>query len=72
MRIIHTTDLSKEGNDCYIYKSVSLIEEFSMYTTLTAEKYVGWSDRKDIYVKYNPTCDYDKAKFEYKRAGGKL
>ena len=30
MKVIATTDLSKEGNDCYIYKSVSLVKEFDL------------------------------------------
>ena len=38
MKVISTTDLSGEGNDCYIYKSVSLVEAFSMYTVIEAEK----------------------------------
>lgn len=72
MKIISTTDLSTEGNDCYIYKSVSLIEEFGMYNILTAEKTVGWFDGKQMYLKAETTCDLDRAKFMYKQAGGIL
>ena len=38
MKIISTTDLSREGNDCYIYESVSLVEAFGMYTVIVAKK----------------------------------
>jgi len=72
MKVISTTDLSDYGNDCYIYKTVSLVEEFGMYNVLTAEKVVGWQDRAQMYLKSNTTCDKDKAKYMYKQSGGVL
>ena len=42
MKIIHNTDLSASGNDCYIYKSVTLFEDLGLYGVLTTEKTVGW------------------------------
>ena len=72
MKIISTTDLSREGNDCYIYESVSLVEAFGMYTVIIAVKTVGWHDRKDIYCQSDITSDFEQAKFRYKRAGGIL
>ena len=72
MKIISTTDLSHEGNDCYIYKSVSLVEEFGMYNILTAEKIVGWCEREQMYLKAQSTYNFDKAKWMYKQAGGIL
>ena len=72
MKIISTTDLSRGGNDCYIYESVSLIEEFGMYTVITCQKVVGWSERKDIYCQSNPTTDIDEAKHRYWEYGGNL
>ncbi len=72
MKVISTTDLSHEGNDCYIYKSVSLIEAFGMYNILTAEKTVGGFSRKTMYTKSDITCDLDQAKYMYKQAGGQI
>ena len=72
MRVISTTDLSDYGNDCYIYKSVSLIEAFGMHTVITADKTVGWFDRKTIYCQSDVTSDFEQAKFNYKQAGGIL
>lgn len=72
MKVISTTDLSQAGNDCYIYKSVSLVEAFGMYTIITAEKTVGWFDRNEIYARSDVTCDLERAKFLYKKAGGIL
>lgn len=71
MKVISTTDLSREGNDCYIYQSVSLVEAFGMYTVIVAEKVNGcWSTRK-IYCK-DTTSDLDMAKHMYKQSGGTL
>lgn len=72
MRVISTTDLSRTGNDCYIYESVSLIEAFGMYKVITAEKTVGWFENEQIYTSSNLTCDFDEAKRMYKKAGGIL
>ena len=70
MKVISTTDLSHEGNDCYIYKSVNLVEAFGMYTIITAQKIVGWNSSKQIYSKATVTCDLDEAKYMYKQCGG--
>lgn len=72
MKIISTTDLSHEGNDCYIYKSVSLVEEFGMYTVITCQRVVGWSKSEDIYFWGDPTTDIDEAKHRYWEYGGNL
>jgi hypothetical protein len=72
MKVISTTDLSHGGNDCYIYKSISLIEEFEMYTVVTAEKVVGWQDRQSISCDSKTTCDLQQAKYMYRQAGGIL
>jgi hypothetical protein len=70
MRVVHTTDLSDYGNDCYIYKSVSLLEAFGMYNIIIAEKVTGWVDVKRIYTQSEITCDEDRAWFLYKKYGG--
>lgn len=72
MKVISTTDLSTDGNDCYIYKSVSLVEAFGMYNILTAEKVVGWCEREQMYLMADSTCNFDKAKYIYKQKGGIL
>lgn len=70
MRVLSTTNLSDYGNDCYINKSVSLVEAFGMYNILTAEKIVGWCSRDNMYLKSDTTCDFEKAKYMYKQSGG--
>ena len=72
MKVISTTYLSNYGNDCYIHKSVSLVEDFGMYNILTAEKVVGWREREQMYLEADTTCNFDKAKLMYKQAGGIL
>ena len=40
MRVISTTDLSHEVNGTYVYKSVSLFEEFGMYNILDVKEFI--------------------------------
>ena len=72
MKVISTTNLSREGNDCYIYQSVSLIEAFGMYTVIVADRTTGWCDRKTIYCQSEVTTDFNKARLMYKQVGGIL
>jgi hypothetical protein len=71
MRVISTTDLSREGNDCYIYESVSLVEQFGIYIVLNFYKVIGWAQREEVNVlKY--TSDRNEAEKAYKFFGGNL
>lgn len=69
MKVISTTDLSREGNDCYIYESVSLVEAFGMYSIIRAEKVAGYWGSKDIGCTL-ATNDLYEAKQMYKEYGG--
>lgn len=71
MRVISTTDLSRAGNDCYIYETVSLIEQFDMYAIIICRKVTGWAEREEVLVT-EVTTDYYKAVDEYKYCGGIL
>ena len=72
MKVLYTTDLSREGTDCYIYESVSLIEVFGMYTVVTAQKVNGWAERMSINCLPEPISDLDEAKSLFIKFGGKL
>ena len=72
MKIISTTDLSREGNDCYIYESVSLVEAFGMYAVIICERVTGWSDYEEMEFRGKPTTDIEEAKQRYWEYGGKL
>lgn len=50
MNVLATTDISTDGNDCYIYKSVSLVEQFGMFGIIIMEKTTGWFDSSNIMV----------------------
>ena len=52
MEVIYTTDLSRPGNDVYIYESVSLIKQFELYAIIKVYKVVGWSEREEVTVLY--------------------
>lgn len=69
MRIISTTDISREGNDCYIYESVSLVEQFGIYAVIICQRVTGWAEREGMHV-LDSTTDLDSAKVAYKKYGG--
>jgi hypothetical protein len=69
MRVISTTDLSHYGNDCYINRSVTLMEQFGLYTVVVCQKITGWF--KDDYVGADYiSTNYDDAIKAYKDYGG--
>lgn len=75
MRIISTTDLSREGNDCYIHESISLVEQFGGYAVISFCKlncsWGGWADNVEVSVlKY--TVNAEEIKRAYKYYGGIL
>jgi hypothetical protein len=69
MRVISTTDISRVGNDCYIYESVSLVEQFGLYSVINILKVTGWAEREEVRVLCT-TGDLDEAKKVYKSVGG--
>jgi hypothetical protein len=69
MRVISTTDLSREGNDCYIYESVSLVEQFGIYAVIGIQNITGWAKREDVVVRCT-TTDIEVAKQAYKNYEG--
>jgi hypothetical protein len=69
MRIISTTDISREGNDCYIYESVTLAEQFDIYSVINFLKVTGWAEQEEARVLCT-TGDLELAKKVYKDAGG--
>ena len=69
MRVISTTDISREGNDCYIYESVSLVEQFDVYAVIICQRVTGWAEREGMHV-LDSTTDLDSAKATYKKYGG--
>ena len=74
MKTIVTTDLSREGNDCYIYESVSIIEEFGSYAVLVCTKLVGtaFSEGPAEYKTKLCSVNYEEACEAYKNIGGIL
>ena len=72
MKIISTTDLSREGNDCYIYESVSLIEEFGMYAVVDCTKTTEMGIYTNLCIEHDSFTDIEDAKQRYWEYGGKL
>ena len=52
MEVISTTDLSRPGNDVYIYESVSLIKQFELYAVIRVWRVTGWSEQEEVSVLY--------------------
>ena len=50
MKIIKTKDTSRPGNDCYIYETVSLVEQFGIYAIIFCQKVTGWAESENIFV----------------------
>ena len=72
MRIISTTDLSRQGNDCYIHSSISLMESCNLYFVILVEKVSGYPYHEDVIIIDEAKSDKDKAIYIYKQNGGKL
>lgn len=67
MRIIETIDLSKANSYGYIKKSVTLVEEFGMYTIITCTKNIGFNGNKAVHHT-QPTMDFELAQMLYRDA----
>ena len=70
MKVIHTTDLSREGNDCWIAERVSLIEELGLYNVILTTKVSGYWDVRTMTALDKPVDSLDEALKAYKIAGG--
>ena len=71
MEVLYTTDLSRPGNDVYIYESVSLIKQFEFYTIIRLYRVVGWSEREEASILYT-SLSRSSAEQSYKSYGGKI
>lgn len=69
MKIISTTDISRVGNDCYIYEAISLVEQFGIYAIIRCLKVTGWAKTESIEVIFSSHECSDVIK-EYDRLGG--
>lgn len=71
MQVIYTTDLSRPGNDVYIYESVSLIKQFELYAVIKVWRVVGWSEREEVSVLYTSLSRISAIE-NFERYGGKI
>ena len=70
MRIISTTDLSREGNDCYIHTTISLMEDNELYFVILTERVSGYPYSTEAFIIDEAKLDKDKAVYIYKQNGG--
>lgn len=71
MEVIYTTDLSRPGNDVYIYESISLIKQFELYAVIKVWRVTGWSEQEEVSVLYT-SLSRSTATERYKSYGGKF
>ena len=68
MEVICTTDLSRPGNDVYIYESISLIKQFELYAIIKVWRVIGWSEREEVSILYT-SLSRSSAEEKYKSYG---
>lgn len=71
MRVVKSTDISREGNDCFINESISIIEEFGVYSVIVCLRVTGWAKREVTYI-VETSSDYEKIKAKYRELRGEL
>lgn len=71
MKVLRSSLVREEGNDCYIETAVDIIEVFGdMYLIVQVVRITGWV--YDTTTKTETTTDYSKAMEIYKNFGGKV
>ena len=70
MRIISTTDLSREGNDCYIHSTISLMEDNELYFVILTERVSCYPYSTEAFIIDEAKLDKDNAVYIYKQNGG--
>lgn len=65
MEIISTTDVSREGNDCYLEQSFTLVKQFGVYAVIFISRAGGWASHEEVRVLI-ATTDADEARKLYK------
>ena len=62
MKVISTTEVSREGNDCYIEESYSLVEQFSVFAVIQVYRVSGWAWRQEVNVLITTSDEAEAAK----------
>lgn len=71
MNIISTTNISREGNDCYIERTISLVEFCGLYAVIECTSISGFFESKDILIVLKSE-NYEEVAAFYTRNGGVL
>ena len=69
MEVLYTTDLSRPGNDVYIFESITLVKQFELYAVIKCYRVVGWSEREEVSVLYT-SLSRSAAVEKFKSYGG--
>lgn len=71
MKVIETKDISRPGNDVYIYEEASLVEQFDIYAVIVIRKITGWGKSESVFTIYSG-YNYDKAYEKFKTYCGEF
>lgn len=71
MEVIYTTDLSRPGNDVYIYEAISLVKQFELYAVIKVYRVTGWSEREEVSVLYT-SLSRSSAVENFEKYGGEI
>lgn len=71
MKVLRSSLVREEGNDCYIETAVDIIEVFgNLYLIVQVVRVIGWAN--EITTRTETTTDYSVAMEIYKNFGGKV
>lgn len=71
MKIIETKDISRPGNDVYIYEEASLVEQFNTYAVIVIRKIIGWTKSQSVFTLYSG-YSYDEAYEKFNKYHGEF
>lgn len=66
MNVLSTINVSRDGNDCLIKESYSLVECFGVYSVIRFFRACGWDTKEDVSILI-ATTNQKEAGREYKK-----
>lgn len=69
--VLADSNFQDYGNDCMIYKTVTLIQTGSKYTVIIAKSYEGMNGSDDVDIQSMSTVNEDEAKAYFNQHNSK-
>lgn len=71
IQVISTRDISRPGNDVYIYEGVSLVEQFGVYAVIVVRKITGWTNSQSVFTLFSG-YNYEEACEKFNKYNGEF